>query len=130
KAQTFGIVEGTPVFGLPGNPAAAYLGFEMIIRPALRKMQGYSHFERPHVKDILASPMHKKDSRRIFDRAALSKDETGAYVVTPAKNQSSGLFGPIQRSNCFLVLPEGKRDYEGGELLDCVLLDVPEEVLV
>ena len=130
KAQTFGIVEGTPVFGLPGNPAAAYLGFEMIIRPALRKMQGYSHFERPHVKAILASPMHKKDSRRIFDRATLSKDETGAYVVTPAKNQSSGLFGPIQRSNCFLVLPEGKRDYEGGELLDCVLLDVPEEVLV
>ena len=24
KAQTFGMVEGTPVFGLPGNPAAAY----------------------------------------------------------------------------------------------------------
>ncbi|MFQ9181380.1 MAG: molybdopterin-binding protein [Eggerthella lenta] len=28
------------LFGLPGNPAAAYVGFEMIIRPALRKMQG------------------------------------------------------------------------------------------
>ncbi len=36
KAQTFGIVDGTPVFGLPGNPAAAYMGFELIIsrRPA------------------------------------------------------------------------------------------------
>ena len=42
KAQTFGLVNGTPVFGLPGNPAAAYCGFEMLIRPALRKMQGYS----------------------------------------------------------------------------------------
>lgn len=40
KAQTFGIVEGTPVFGLPGNPAAAYVGFQMLIRPALRTMQG------------------------------------------------------------------------------------------
>ena len=29
KAQTFGIVDGTPVFGLPGNPAAAYMGFEL-----------------------------------------------------------------------------------------------------
>ena len=36
KAQTFGMVDGTPVFGLPGNPAAAYCGFEVLIRQALR----------------------------------------------------------------------------------------------
>ena len=44
KAQTFGFVNDTPVFGLSGNPAAAYCGFEMLVRPALRKMQGYSGF--------------------------------------------------------------------------------------
>ncbi len=130
KAQTFGIVNGTPVFGLPGNPAAAYLGFEMIIRPALRKMQGYSHFERPTVKARLTAKQKKKDPRRIFNRATLSKDDAG-YLVTPAKNQSSGLFGPIQKSNCFIILPEGEaRTYEEGELVDCVLLDIPEEVLL
>ena len=130
KAQTFGIVNGTPVFGLPGNPAAAYLGFEMIVRPALRKMQGYSHFERPHVRARLTGMQKKKDPRRIFNRATLSKDDQG-YLVTPAKNQSSGLFGPIQKANCFVVLPEGEaRTYEEGELLDCVMLDIPEEVLL
>ncbi len=130
KAQTFGIVNGAPVFGLPGNPAAAYLGFEMIIRPALRKMQGYSHFERPHVQARLVGTQKKKDPRRIFNRATLSKDADG-YLVTPAKNQSSGLFGPIQKSNCFIVLPEGEvRMFEEGEFLDCVLLDIPEEVLL
>lgn len=130
KAQTFGIVEGTPVFGLPGNPAAAYLGFEMIIRPALRKMQGYSHFERPHVTAKLTGPAKKKDPRRIFNRGTLSKNEAGEYEVTLAKNQSSGLFGPIQRSNCFIVLPEGPGKYEAGDTVDCVLLDIPEEVLL
>ncbi len=130
KAQTFGIVNGTPVFGLPGNPAAAYLGFEMIIRPALRKMQGYSHFARPHVRAKLATETKKKDPRRIFDRGTLSKDDAGEYVVTPAKNQSSGLFGPIQRSNCFIVLPEGAGVYREGDLMECVLLDIPEEVLL
>lgn len=130
KAQTFGIVNGTPVFGLPGNPAAAYLGFEMIVRPALRKMQGYSHFERPHVKARLVGTAKKKDPRRIFNRATLSKDDEG-YLVTPANNQSSGLFGPIQKANCFVVLPEGEaRTYEEGELMDCVMLDIPEEVLL
>lgn len=130
KAQTFGMVNGTPVFGLPGNPAAAYLGFEMIVRPALRKMQGYSHFERAHVKARLVGDTKKKDMRRIFNRATLSKAADGAYEVTPAKNQSSGLFGPIQRSNCFVVLPEGKGEYHTGDLMDCVLLDIPEEVLL
>lgn len=129
KAQTFGIVEGTPVFGLPGNPAAAYCGFEMIIRPALRKMQGYSHFERPIVKARLAVDTKKKDPRRFFLRATLTKDADG-YVVTPAKNQSSGLFGPIQRSNCMAVMPEGVGSRSAGSLIDCVLLDVPEEVLL
>ena len=129
KAQTFGIVEDTPVFGLPGNPAAAYCGFEMIIRPALRKMQGYSHFERPVVKARLAVDTKKKDPRRFFLRATLTKDDDG-YVVTPAKNQSSGLFGPIQRSNCMAIMPEGVESRGAGSLIDCVLLDVPEEVLL
>ena len=129
KAQTFGIVNDVPVFGLPGNPAAAYLGFEMIIRPALRKMQGYSHFERPHVQARLAGSSKKKDPRRIFNRATLSKDDEG-YIVTLAKNQSSGLFGPIQRSNCFVIFPEGPKAFEAGDVMDCVLLDVPEEVLL
>ena len=130
KAQTFGIVEGTPVFGLPGNPAAAYLGFEMIIRPALRKMQGYTHFERPHIRAKLTAPTKKKDPRRVFNRGTLTKNTAGEYEVTPAKNQSSGLFGPIQRSNCFIVLPEGPGAYEAGDELDCVVLDIPEEVIL
>ena len=129
KAQTFGVVSGTPVFGLPGNPAAAYLGFQMIIRPALRKMQGYSHFELPHVRARLVGSTKKRDPRRIFNRATLSKDDAG-YLVTPAKNQSSGLFGPIQRANCFVVLPEGTGQYNENDLLDCILLDIPEEVLL
>lgn len=129
KAQTFGLVKGTPVFGLPGNPAAAYCGFEMIIRPALRKMQGFSRFERPIVRARLAEDTKKKDPRRIFMRATLTKDDTG-YVVTPAKNQSSGLFGPIQRSNCMAIMPEGLESRSAGSLIDCMLLDVPEEVLI
>ena len=127
KAQTFGIVQGTPVFGLPGNPAAAYVGFEMIIRPALRKMQGYTHFERPRVVANLSRDVKKNDPRRIFLRSTLYKNDEGDYVVAPAKNQSSGLFGVIQRSNCMAIMPEGLESRSAGSLIECVLLDVAEE---
>ncbi len=128
KAQTFGVVNGTPVFGLPGNPAAAYCGFEMLIRPALRKMQGYTNLERPRVRARLVRDTKKKDSRRIYLRATLTKDENGAYQVEPAKNQSSGLFGVIQRSNCLAVMPEGGEGRTAGSELECILLDVSEDV--
>ena len=128
KAQTFGIVKGTPVFGLPGNPAAAYVGFEMIIRAALRKMQGFTHFERPHIKAKLAQDVRKNDPRRIFMRGTLRKGADGEYTVTPAANQSSGLFGVIQRSNCMAIMPEGLESRKAGSIIECVLLDVSEEL--
>lgn len=128
KAQTFGVVNGTPVFGLPGNPAAAYVGFELIIRPALRKMQGYTHFERPIVAAKLSRDYKKKDPRRIFLRSTLYRNDEGDYVVAPAKNQSSGLFGVIQRSNCMAIMPEGLESRTAGSMIECILLDVSEEV--
>ena len=129
KAQTFGIVEGTPVFGLPGNPAAAYIGFEMLVRPALRKMQGYSAFEHQIVKARLARGVKKRDPRRIYLRSTLTKDGDD-FVVTPAKNQSSGLFGVIQRSNCLAIMPEGLENRSAGSIVECMLLDVPEEMVL
>lgn len=130
KAQTFGLVEGVPVFGLPGNPASTYVGFELLVRPALRKMQGRSHFEHPSVMARLTASKKKKDPRRLFMRAMLTKAEDGTLEVTPAKNQSSGLFGVIQKTNCMAVIPEDVRLAEAGTMIECVLLDVPEEIVL
>lgn len=128
KAQTFGFVHDTPVFGLPGNPAAAYCGFQMIIRPALRKMQGFSHFDHPRVWARLTKDMKKKDSRLILLRATLTAAPEGGYQVTPDGNQSSGLFGVIQKTNCLAVMPAGLISKQAGDPVECILLDVPEEV--
>lgn len=129
KAQTFGMVHGVPVFGLPGNPAAAYVGFHILIRPALRKMQGFSHFDHTKVWARLTDDARRRDPRRIYLRSTIVKDEQG-YSVTPAKNQSSGLFGVIQRSNCLVILPEEGPSLQAGDSVECLLLDIPEELIL
>lgn len=129
KAQTFGVVNGTPVFGLPGNPAAAYCGFELIIRPALRKMQGFPMTARPVVRAALSKDVRKKDPRRIFLRGMLERTETG-LAVTPAKNQSSGSFAGLQRSTCLAVIPEGLEPKQAGDFVDCILMDAPEGTVI
>ncbi len=128
KAQTFGIVNNTPVFGLPGNPAAAYLGFEMLIRPALRKMQGAHTFDHPIIKARLTQDKKKKDPRRFYMRAVLSRNKDGDIEVTPVKNQSSGLFGPIHKTNCLAIFPEDTTFIPQDSLIDCILLDIHEDV--
>ena len=50
--------------------------------------------------------------------------------MEPASNQSSGLFGVIQRSNCMAVLPEGQGGRSAGDLVECTLLDVAEETVI
>lgn len=133
KAQTFGLVKNTPVFGLSGNPAAAYCGFEMLVRPALRKMQGYATLDRPRVWARLSRDMKKKDFRRIYLRSTLERLDDGSLQVRPAKSQSSGLFSPFQSGNCLAILPEGvpaSKKVEAGTLVECLLLDVDEGVVI
>lgn len=131
KAETYGTVDGTPVVGLPGNPAAAYIGFQMLVRPALRKMQGYSHFERMRVKARLACDIRaKKDARMTLMRAVMTRADGGGYEVAPLDKQSSGLFGPLQKSNALIVVERGDIGHAAGEDIDCLLLDIDEECVL
>ena len=60
KAITFGLLGGKPVLGLSGNPAAAYVGFEMLARPAIRKMRGFAEGTRPVQQAILTHGVKKR----------------------------------------------------------------------
>ena len=47
KPFAFGTLDGVPVFGLPGNPVSSLVSFELLARPALRRMMGHGHVARP-----------------------------------------------------------------------------------
>lgn len=131
KAQTLGRIGDAIVFGLPGNPAAAMVGFEVLLRPTLRKMQGFSKTMRPVTRARLTADANKPDARRFYIRARLEHDITNnEYLVTPAKNQSSALLTSFQDSNCLVVLPEGLTGNAKGETVACLRLDVSEGVVI
>ena len=44
KPLAFGVIQGKPAFGLPGNPISSMVAFEQFVRPALLKMAGYKTF--------------------------------------------------------------------------------------
>jgi molybdopterin molybdotransferase len=129
KAQTFGVIDGTPVFGLPGNPTAAAVGFEILVRPALRKMQGYTELQRPLSTARISQFYKKREGRREYLRGRLTLDSNGDMIVSPAKNQSSALLKTLADGNCLIVLPEGDHDIEAASEVSCLRLDLPEGVI-
>jgi molybdopterin molybdotransferase len=127
KRQTLGMVNGKPVFGLSGNPAACSVGFELLIRPALRKMQGFSHLERPRVKAELAVPVKKKEGRAFYQRGLVERAADGRWLAREYGTQSSALLGDLERCNCLIVVPEDNMGMAAGETVTCLRIDMPEE---
>jgi molybdopterin molybdotransferase len=130
KAQTYGVIAGTPIFGLPGNPAAAAVGFEILVRPVLRKTQGFLALERPTLKATITTDFKKHEPRRQYLRALLTKQEDGSFTVTPSKNQSSAVLGALNESNCLLIVPEGMEPLAAGDTVTCLRTDIPEGVIL
>ena len=127
KAITFGLLGGKPYLGLSGNPAAAYAGFEMLARPAIRKMRGFAEGARPVQQATLTHGVKKRQDRRFYDRASVARDaQTGELMVTEAKSQNSALLGTMQRANCLLRINEGPCELEPGAIVDVVRVDLPE----
>ena len=127
KAITFGLLAGKPYLGLSGNPAAAYVGFEMLARLAIRKMRGFAEGARPVQQATLTHGVKKRQHRRFFDRATVLRDpETGELLVTEAKTQNSALLGTMQRANCLLRVDEGPCELKAGDAVDVVRVDLPE----
>ncbi len=127
KSQTFAIINGlTPFFGLAGNPAAATVGFEVLVRPLLRKMQGYSELKRPVTRAILSGGMKKVEMRRSLLRGRVERQPDGTYKAKLAKNQSSALLGALHHANCLVVIPEGGVQAVDGMEVDCLRFDMEE----
>ncbi len=131
KAQTFGVApDGTMMFGLSGNPAASATGFEILVRPALLKAQGFKEIERSRVRARLSEDVKKKESRRFLMRGRVEKDADGGYIAIPSSRQSSALIGTTSKSNCFIVLPEGGAPFSAGTEVECIRIDIPEGTVV
>ena len=127
KAITFGLLGGKPYLGLSGNPAAAYVGFEMLARPAIRKMRGFAEGARPVQQATLTHGVKKRQDRRFYDRAMVARDaQTGELMVTEAKSQNSALLGTMQRANCLLRINEGPCEFKPGDVVEVVRVDLPE----
>ena len=124
KPLAFAILEGKPVFALPGNPAAAMISFEVFVRPALLKMTGHMRIFRPTVTAALTEPIANKGDRPHLIRVRVEARQDG-YVASATGNQSSARLSSLTAANGFMTIAPGTI-LASGESVVVSLLDRPE----
>jgi molybdopterin molybdotransferase len=105
KPLAFGKYKGIPIFGLPGNPVSAFVGFEVFVRPALEKLIGVEVKTRPRQTAQLAEPI-QSDGRESYLRAIVSQ-ENGRLTARLTGHQGSGNMFSLVRANALLIVPSG-----------------------
>ena len=116
KPLAFGLVDGVPVFGLPGNPVSSMVSFELFARPALRRMMGHSELHRPRLIGSTAQPWPRRpDGKTHFIRVKVDRDN-GIFALRSAGGQGSHQLTAMAGADALAVLPDGDGVDEGDVL--------------
>ena len=120
KPQAYGLADGKPIFGLPGNPVSSLVVFELFVRPALLKMAGHTHLLRPTFKAILEEDVVNRDGRVNYMRSIITRRD-GKYYAKTTGPQGSGILYSLVLANGFIVIPAGKT-VKAGEVVEAQFL--------
>jgi gephyrin len=114
----------TLIFGLPGNPVSALVGFELFARPALLKLAGHRDPVRPRTPVTLAHAITPGD-RPEFQRAVVRRGGDGRLVAATTGAQSSSRLASLVGANALLVLPARREPFQEGEQVEAILTGPP-----
>ncbi|MBT5876166.1 MAG: molybdopterin molybdotransferase MoeA [Candidatus Latescibacteria bacterium] len=117
----FGTIQDTLAFGLPGNPVAAMVTFELFVRPALIKMSGGSKLYRPTVRAKLLGDIGKTKGRKQFLRMQLFERENQLYA-NPTGAQGSGILRSMSLADGLAITHEDQTLIRAGDEVEVMLL--------
>ena len=123
KPMAFGTLEGTPIFGLPGNPVSSMVSFELLARPGLRTMMGVppQAVHRPRIRATAEGPLPRHpDGKTHFARVNL-RWEDGLAVIRSAGGQGSHQLSAMAGADALAVLPDGD-GLQAGDTADVLIL--------
>ncbi len=123
KPFAFGLLDGVPVFGLPGNPVSSLVSFELLARPALRRAAGHVDIHRRRVRAVAEEDLRRRpDGKTHFVRVTLSQDDRLGFRVRSAGGQGSHQMTALAAADGLAVLPDGDGVAAGADV-EVILLD-------
>lgn len=112
-----------PAFGLPGNPVAALVTYELYVRPALRRLAGCPVLDRPRFTATAETDLRRRPGPKLnLLRVTARTCPDGGLLVRLAGGQQSHMLRAMAQANALALLPDGKGVQAGGSV-EVMLLD-------
>ncbi len=128
KPTTFATIGKKLAFGLPGYPVSSLVSFEVFVRPALRRLQGDPHPDRPRVSVTLLDPIHSSPDRPEYQRAIVSW-MNGRLVARSTGGQGSSRLLSLRAANALVHVPASGSIFQPGETLEALLVGPLSQLL-
>lgn len=124
---SFGMLGDAAVFGLAGNPVSALVTFEVLVRPALRRMQGRSDVYPVTLPVRAAERIKSPPGLLRFLRAKLERDGEGGWLARLTGPQGSGILTSMVEADALVLIPIDVSVVEAGEPLVAMPLPAPDQ---
>jgi molybdopterin molybdotransferase len=117
RPVAMGIIGGTPLIGLPGNPVASFVTFVHVVRPTVFALSGA---QQP---PLVAMPVRagfsykKKIARREYVRVVLRKAEDGMLEAVKFPREGAGLLSSLVDTDGLVELGEQVTLVEPGQMV-------------
>lgn len=121
KPLAYGRVGATPFFGLPGNPAAVFVTFSLVVRPWLLKLQGVVAPQPLRLPARAGFELTRAGTREEYLRVQAEVLE-GELWASVHPNQSSGVLSSVSWANALAVIAPGQT-LQRGDRVEILLLD-------
>jgi molybdopterin molybdotransferase len=119
RPAAMGVVGGTPVVGLPGNPVAAVVCFLHLARPLVLRLAGAAADRLPRFAAIADFAYRKKAGRREYVRVTLDT-QGGRTRARKFPREGAGLLSSLTQSDGFAELPEEVTAVAPGDALTVI----------
>jgi molybdopterin molybdotransferase len=112
----------TLVFGLPGNPVSSFVCFELLVRPAIRRMRGLPNSD-PSVSAALIEDFAYRTDRPTYHPARLEFGADGWKVRAVPWFGSAELRG-LLGMDALMVFPAGDHRHTAGTRFSVLRLEI------
>ena len=117
RPLAMGLVGGTPIVGLPGNPAAVYVTLVLFVRPLLARLGGAT-YENPMPQLVRAAFSAKKRlGRREYVRVSVTRAVDGVIEARRFPKEGAGLLTSLTESDGLAELADDVKTVRPGDMI-------------
>ena len=115
RPVAMGVIDGTPLIGLPGNPVASFVTFVHVVRPTVLALSGAKPDPLMPMQVKAAFSYKKKSGRREYVRVTLRKASDGSLEAIKFPREGAGLLSSLVDTDGLAELGESIVEVKPGD---------------